>query len=186
MNTRNLFPRSGMKRFTASLMVFLFLLPACSTPRYITDPASLQLQKNIQGKRAGRIAGDTFLTLGSAIVGVLTGLYVGYVPGGNSLKRIALGNAGPDTLQVNMLTDVIWKDSIYADFMNIRIPPGKTARLLVPAGAVYNLYFSNTFETTDDDEFILFDTSAMRKAKLYPGLTFLNDTITNIEQIPEL
>ncbi len=173
-----------MKRFTAGVMVFLFLLPACTTHRYITDPESLQLQKKIQGKRAGRIVGDTFLTLGSIFVGALTGIYVGYVPGGNSMKRIALGNTGTDTLQVNMLTDVIWKDSTYADFMNIRIPPGKTARLLVPAGAVYNLYFSNTFETTDDDEFIVFDTSAMRKARLYPGLTFLNDTTTTIQQIP--
>lgn len=184
MNNTNRLPHSGIKRFTASMMVILFLLSACSTPRFITDPESFQLQKNIRGKRVVRIAGDTFLTLGTVIVGALTGIYVGYVPGGNSLKRIALGNTGPDTLQVNMLTDVIWEDSTYADFMNIRIPPGKTARLLVPAGAVYNLYFSNTFDTTDDDEFIVFDTSAMRKARLYPGLTFLNDTITTIQPIP--
>jgi len=175
---------SGGIRNTAGILAVLFLLSACTTPRYITDPDSLRLQKSIQGKRAGNIASETFLTLGSTVLALFTGVYVGYVPEGKSLKRIALGNTGSDTLQVNMLTDVIWKDSTYADFMNIRIPPGKTCRLLVPAGSVYNLYFSNTFETTDDDEFIQFDTSAMRKATLYPGMTFLNDSTTEIKQIP--
>ena len=158
-------------------LAFLMLLAACTTPKYILDNDSAALQKKIHNKRFGNVFGDIFLTTGSALVAVFTGIYVAYVPGGQSLKKIVLKNVSTDPLQVNMLTDMIWKDSTYADVMNIRIPPGETCRLLLPSGAVYNLYFSNTFDTTDDDEFLVFDTSTMRKVTLYPGLTFLKDTI---------
>ncbi len=160
---------------TVSLAV-LILLSACSTPRYIQDPKSAELQQQIKNKRTGHIFGDVFLTAGSVVLAFITGVYVGYAPGGQSLKKIALQNVSEDSLQVNMLTDMIWKDSIYADMMNIRIPPGKTCRLLIPSDAVYNLYFSNTFDSEEDDEFIRFDPSSSRKkVTLYPGLTLLKE-----------
>lgn len=185
MDNTFLYPRRGMKITALVLAFWLAVLPACSTTRYIADPQSLELQKDIRKRRALRVFGDTFLTAGSFVLAALTGIYIGYSPGGQGLKRIALDNTGPDTLQVCMLTDVFWKDSTYADFMNMRIPPGEKARLLVPAGAVYNLYFSNTFDTPDDDEFIQFDTSAMRKTSLYPGMTFFKDTPAGEQLYPD-
>jgi hypothetical protein len=163
-------------------MALVMFLSACNTTRYIHDQASLELQKEIKNKRAGNVFGDIFLTTGSMVLAVLTGVFV-YSPSGNrSLKKVALQNNGPDTLQVNMLTDLTWKDEHYADMMDIRIPPGKTARLLLPAGAVYNLYFSNTPDTEADDEFLVFDTATMRKVTLYPGLTLTSDSTKIIKE----
>ena len=169
-------------RTTAMGMALVMFLSACSTTSYIHDQASLELQKEIKNKRAGNVFGDIFLTTGSMVLAVLTGVFV-YSPSGNrSLKKVALQNNGPDTLQVNMLTDLTWKDENYADMMDIRIPPGKTARLLLPAGAVYNLYFSNTPGTEADDEFLVFDTATMRKVTLYPGLTLTSDSTSIIRE----
>ena len=152
------------------------LVSACITPHYILDRNSYSLQKEIKNKRAGNVFGDVFLTMGSTLLALITGVYIGYAPGERSLKKVALKNDSEDSLQVNMLTDMIWKDSTYADVMNIRIPPGETCRLLIPSGAVYNLYFSSTFDTTDDDEFLVLDPSTMKKVTLYPGLTFPQET----------
>ena len=163
-------------RTTAVFLALVMLLSSCSTPRYIHDPASYELQKEIKNKRVGNVFGDLFLTAGSTVLAVLTGFFV-YMPSGKSLKKIALQNSGTDTLQVNMLTDMAWKDENYADMMDLRIPPGKTARLLLPAGAIYNLYFSNTPGTEEDDEFLVFDTANMRKVTLYPGLTLTTDSL---------
>ena len=166
--------QSSFHKYVTALAL-LMLVSACITPHYILDRNSYSLQKEIKNKRAGNVFGDVFLTMGSTLLALITGVYIGYAPGERSLKKVALKNVSEDSLQVNMLTDMIWKDSTYADVMNIRIPPGETCRLLIPSGAVYNLYFSSTFDTTDDDEFLVFDTSTMKKVTLYPGLTFLKE-----------
>jgi hypothetical protein len=164
------------------LLALSFLLTSCITYTYIRDAESLTLQKDIQSKRAGNVIGDTFLTLASAVVAAFTGVYVGYTPDGRSLKHLSLVNNSPDTMQVNLISDMKWKDSTYCDFRDIRIPPGKKCRLLVPVNSVYNLYFSNTMNSEEDDEFLEIDANAKSKIILSPGMTFQNetDTIQNI------
>ena len=73
-----------------------------------------------------------------------------------------------------MLTDFMFRDNTYCDFMDIRIPPGENCRLLMPFGAVYNVYFSNT-PTPDDDEMIQIDTGLKNRIILYPGMTKVKD-----------
>ncbi len=176
---------TGALRNTVLTLALVVLFSSCITPQYILDNDSAALQKQIHNKRVGNVFGDVFLTAGSTFLAVFTGVFV-YSPLGNSLKKVALRNTGTDTLQVNMLTDQIWKDSFYADMMDIRIPPGKTARILLPAGAVYNLYFSNTPGTEEDDEFLVFDTNTMRKVNLYPGLTLTPDSTTIIREVQNI
>ncbi|HOY51663.1 MAG TPA: hypothetical protein PLX49_07840, partial [Prolixibacteraceae bacterium] len=73
-------------RNTAMGMALVMFLSACSTTSYIYDQASLELQKEIKNKRAGNVFGDIFLTTGSMVLAVLTGVFV-YSPSGNrSLK----------------------------------------------------------------------------------------------------
>jgi hypothetical protein len=79
-----------------------------------------------------------------------------------------------------MLADVYWDEENYCDFMDIRIPPHSNCKVLVPTDANYNLYFSNTQES-EDDEKINFYTNGIKKISLYPGLTLNNDTI-NLNQ----
>jgi hypothetical protein len=170
-------------RFFVSLTAAsLMLFSSCVTTKYIVDEDSLLRQKQIHRHRIGNTVGASILTVGSAVLAAFTGIYLQYVPSAN-LKKIILANTGPDTLQVNMLTDQFWKDSIYCDFRDIRIPPGEKCRLLVPVGSVYNLYFSSTTETPDDDELMMFDTSGNKKVRLYPGLTFVKDSLSTIKSI---
>jgi hypothetical protein len=165
-------------KFLVSLAVAsLMLLSSCITAKYIQDEDSLLRQQQIHRHRIGNVVGSSFLTAGSAFLAAFTGIYLEYLPATN-LKKIALSNTSPDTLQVNMLTDKFWKDSVFCDFRDIRIPPGETCRLLVPVGSVYNLYFSNTPQSGEDDELIQFDTFINRKVSLYPGLTSEKDSLT--------
>ncbi len=177
--------QSRLKHRFASLLALGILLNSCITYQYIRDPQTLKLQKEIRGTRTGNVLGDSFLTLGSGVVAALTGVYVGYTPGARNLRHLSLLNQSADTLQVNMLTDQVWKDSTYCDFRNIRIPPGEKCRLLVPVNSVYNLYFSNTPDSEEDDEFLEINTSLNSKIILTPGMTLENksDTTKTIHPI---
>jgi hypothetical protein len=169
INTMNKYP--GNRFLMASTLICALFLWSCISYRYIRDDESLRLQKKIQGRRTANIAGGSLLTLGSAVLAYFTGVYVGYTPGGNSLKTLRLVNTSPDTLQVNLLSDVFWKDSLYCDFRDIRIPPGEKCRLLVPSSGMYNLYFSNTVNSEEDDEMIQLSPLAGAKISLTPGMT---------------
>jgi hypothetical protein len=155
----------------ASLLISTIFLSSCITYQYIQDQESLLLQKKIQGKRTVNVLGDSFLTMGTVVLGALTGIYVGYTPGMRNLKSVRLINKSTDTLQVNLLSDQIWKDSVYCDIRDVRIPPGEKCRILIPATAQYNLYFSNTMDMEEDDEIIQFNPNMQSKFILYPGMT---------------
>lgn len=150
--------------------IFLILLFACSTPKYFNDSLSRERQEQLQKRRSGNIFADIGLTLSTAIVAGVAGVDVGYLPEGHEFEKLKITNPTGDTLYINMLTDVFWDEDNYCDFMDIRIPPGKKCNVLVPVDANYNLYFSNTFES-DDDEMLEINTSDVKKLSLYPGLT---------------
>ena len=76
-----------------------------------------------------------------------------------------------------MLTDAIWDKNDYCDFMDIRIPPQKNCKILVPVATNYNLYFSNTPQN-DDDEMLSIFTSDVKNISLYSGLTKM---LNNVE-----
>jgi hypothetical protein len=169
INTMNKYP--GNRFLMACTLICALFLSSCVSYRYIRDDESLRLQKKIQGRRTANIAGGSLLTLGSAALAFFTGVYIGYVPGENNLKTLKLVNTSTDTLQVNLLSDVFWKDSVYCDFRDIRIPPGEKCRLLVPANGLYNLYFSNTADSEEDDEMIQVSPLAGTKISLTTGMT---------------
>lgn len=172
--------RNFLIRIISSTTVTI-ILASCISYQYIGDSETVKREKEIHGKRVGNVVGGSFLTLASTVVAAFTGVLVSYIPEGQSLTHLALVNQSSDTLQVNMLTDQIWKDSIFCDFKDIRIPPGGKCRLLVPANSLYNLYFSNTINTQEDDELLELNSSAKSKIFLYPGMTIQNnnDTIIN-------
>ena len=99
-----------------------------------------------------------------------------WVPSEQEFKKLNLINPTSDTIYVNMLTDVYWDEEDYCDFMDIRLPPKTNCKVLVPVNTNYNLYFSNTPES-DDDEMLEIFTSDLKRVSLYPGLTIVNDTL---------
>lgn len=94
-----------------------------------------------------------------------------------SFKKLKLENTSNDTMYVNMLSDLYWDENDFCDFMDIRIPPKRTCKVMVPMDATYNLYYSTTPEG-DDDELLEIFTNDFKKLQLKQGINKLK-TETN-------
>lgn len=160
------------------LTSLLLLLQACATTEYIHDPSSFERQKELCCDRSNNVFSEVLLGIGSVCAAAILDADVGYYPEEQQFKKLNLKNATNDTMYVNMLTDVIWDKEDYCDFMDIRIPPNLNCKVMVPVETLYNLYFSTTPES-DDDEMMQVYTSDIKKIKLYSGMTVLSDTIEN-------
>lgn len=169
------------QRFFLIIAVSTFLiLFSCSSPKYIHDQSSFERQKELKKDRSGNVFTDIGLGIVSVFSSAALQVDVGWYPNEQEFMKLNLKNPTNDTMFVNMLTDLYWDKEDYCDFMDIRIPPMANCKILVPVNANYNLYFSNTSES-DDDEMLEINTSDIRKIALMPGLTLNADT-TAIEQ----
>jgi len=158
---------------TISLIsVFLF---SCSTPNYFHDPSSKDRQKELRSTRSGNVFSDIFFGMTTVVLSAALDTDIGFDPHEQSFKKLKLVNTSNDTMYVNMLTDLYWDENDYCDFMDIRIPPLKTCKVMVPMDATYNLYFSTTPEDNDDEMIEIFTTS-FKRISLKPGMTMLSET----------
>jgi hypothetical protein len=166
-------------RFLIYLLAFLLLFSSCVTYRYIRDEGTLKRERALQGERAGNVIGNSFLMVIFGFLAAVTGTDLGeeFLPE-QKLRHLTLSNTGTDTLQVNMLAGEARRDNQYCDFRDIRIPPGTKCRLLVPVNTAYNLYFSNTPDSEEDDEWLEINTNSGRKIKLFSGMTNKKDSIS--------
>ncbi len=158
------------------MILMLTLLASCSSYKYLYDSQSRNLQHQLRARRTGNAFLEGFKVMGAFVLAIVTNSeIIDYNPDQKEFKNLNLRNSSGDTLYVNMLSDVKWDTASYCDFMDVRIPPGKNCRILVPKYTNYNIYFSNTPEP-EDDEKIEINTEKFRKITLYSGLT-KNDTI---------
>lgn len=161
-----------------ALSLSLAILLSCKTSGYITDQESIQRQKEMRKYRTGINFADVGLLVASSVGAVLTGVNVYPEPQSQSFKKIRLVNESKDTLFVNMVTDWLWKDSVYCDIKDIVMPPLESAKIIVPLGAAYNVFFRNNYNAPDDEK-VEINTSQTSRVKLHPGLVQKPDTITN-------
>ena len=168
-----------MKTHLKSVLFFgvVMLLLSCSSPKYIYNSSSSNRQKELKNERGANV----FLGIINGTISIFSSAVfdseVELIPEDQQFKKLSLKNPTRDTVYVNMLTDIYWDKNNYCDFMDIRIPPGKKCRLLVPVDADYNIYFSNTPQN-DDDEMLQVNTKDIKKINLNPELirnTRLND-----------
>lgn len=164
-----------VKHFTF-LAVLSILIISCSSPKYFNDPVSFERQKELKKHRTGNIFGDIGMGMASVLTMAALNVDIGLYPGERQFKKLKLINTSTDSLYINMLTDVHWDENNYCDFMDIRIPPGRNCKMLVPVDASYNLYFSNTPETGDDELLEIF-TGDIKKLALKPGITLQTDSL---------
>lgn len=152
--------------------LIVILLNSCSTTKYITDAESLEKHRMMKSTRSGNIAATSALSVGSVILSLILNTDPVFQPtiGSGAFKRVKLKNISQDTLYVNMLSDYELSDSIFLDYMGIRIPPQKTCRLLIPHPSNYYIYFSPTMEPGKDEKIEL-QSVYRRKQVLYPGMT---------------
>lgn len=151
------------------------LFHACSTPQYIHDTASYERQKELQNCRSNNVFSEIIIGFGSVCTSAILDTDIGYYPDEQQFKKLNLINTTSDTMYVNMLTDVIWDKEDYCDFMDIRIPPSLNCKVMVPVETLYNLYFSTTPQS-DDDELMQINSSDTKNIKLYSGITHLSET----------
>jgi hypothetical protein len=154
-----------------AIMVF-----SCSSPKYIYDSSSLKRQEELHNSRSANVLGGILMGTISVVSSAISETEVEWQPTEQQFKKLNLTNPTNDTLYVNMLTDIYWDKEDYCDFMDIRIPPQKKCKILVPVKANYNLYFSNTSDESDD-EMIEVNTDILKSISLNPGLTVFNDSI---------
>ena len=140
---------------------------SCSSAKYIHDPESRDRQKDLSGSRSSSVIADGLMAMFSVASAVVFETGVDWYPTETRFKKMMIRNPTKDTLYVNMLTDVFWDTNNYCDFMDIRIPPEKSCRILCPVDAEYNVYYSNTIQE-DDDEMITINTSEKNKLTLNP------------------
>ena len=156
---------------------------SCTTQKYIYDVSSSKRQNELQAKRSGYVLGDILVASISIVSSTFTGSEADWLPGDKQFKKLKLLNPTSDTVYVNMLTDIYWDKNDYCDFMDIRIPPKEKCRILVPVEADYNVYFSNTMQS-DDDELLQINTSKLNKINLKPGITTVI-SLTGNQKKPE-
>lgn len=153
-----------------SAVIITAFFISCSFPKYFHNSESRDRQMDLKKHRSGNVFADIGLTITSIFISSAVNVDLDMYPSGQDFKKLKIINPTSDTLYVNMLTDVYWDENNYCDFMDIRIPPNEKCKVLVPVDANYNLYFSNTPES-DDDEMLEINTNEIRKISLYPGLT---------------
>jgi len=114
----------------------------------------------------------------ASVGAIYTGMNVYANPQSQSFKKMRLVNDSNDTLFVNMVTDFHWKDSSFCDIREIVLPPLQKARMIVPLGVVYNIFFRNEFNAPDDEK-VEINTAQIRKVRLKPGKIKSGDQIKN-------
>jgi hypothetical protein len=157
------------------LLGVAIMVSSCSTQMYIHDNLSLNRQKEIKNTRSAHVFGDILMGSISVASSAFLGAEVEWQLTEQQFKKLNLKNPNPDTIYVNMLTDIFWDKNDYCDFMDIRIPPKETCRILVPVNAEYNVYFSKTLQS-DDDEMVKINTSELTQIIFKPGITLTSES----------
>ena len=168
--------QSAMIKNLPYLFLFVLFIVSCATPKYFHDQSSYERQKKLRANRSGNVLVEIAKGIGSIVMADITDSSVEFYPSDQEFKKLKLLNPTMDTMYVNMLTDLVWDKEDYCDFMDIRIPPQSECKVVVPTRALYNLYFSITPQS-DDDELLEIYTSDIKKISLTPGITKLNDSI---------
>jgi len=169
-----------MRTFSRIIVVLISLaiLLSCRASGYIADPQSIKRQEQMRNYRTGVNIADIGLIVAASVGAIYTGLNVYANPQSQSFKKMRLVNDSNDTLFVNMVTDFHWKDSSFCDIREIVLPPLQKARMIVPLGVVYNIFFRNEFNAPDDEK-VEINTAQIRKVRLKPGKIKSGDQIKN-------
>lgn len=152
---------------TIATYVLLFMLSSCVTSAYITDRESIERQKEMRKYRTGVNFAEGGIIFASAVGQVFTGISIYPEPSRQSFRKMVLVSESKDTLFVNMVTDWLWKDSVYCDIRDIVLPPQMSAKVVVPMGASYNIFFRNDYNAPDDEK-VEVNTAEIRRVKLKP------------------
>jgi hypothetical protein len=142
---------------------------SCTSTRYLSDKQSIDRQHDMRKNRTGTNVGDILLSFANVFIsGVLNTDYE-ITQSERAFKRISIINESADTLTVNMVTDIVWKETGYCDIMGIVLPPRAKQKLLTPYPAAYNVYFRTPY--SEEEKLEIRTDNRHRRFVLRPGMT---------------
>jgi len=161
-----------MNRKNLIIMVLTVILccGGCTSTRYLTEPTSIDRQHDMRKNRVGKNIGEGCLNMTFFILAAVVNSEFEPLESERTFKRISIKNESTDTLFVNMVTDVVWKETGYCDIMGIALPSGARQKLLVPYPAAYNVYF-RTSSSEEEKLEIRTDNNKQKNIRLKPGMT---------------
>lgn len=157
----------NLTKFTMIILSFSFLW-GCAGTRYLTDSESIDRQRDMRKHRAGGNIGDAFVNFVSIFISATLNTGYEVYSSEREFKRITIVNESTDSLFVNMVTDIVWKETGYCDIMGIVLPKGARQKLLVPYPAAYNVYFRTPF--TEEEKIEIRTDNRHRRFILRPGM----------------
>ena len=140
----------------------------CTSTRYLTDSKSVDRQRDMRANRSGKNVGDVFVNIANMFISGALNTDFEVSQRERAFKRITIVNQSNDSLFVNMVTDIVWKESGYCDIMGIVLPPEAHQRLLVPYPAAYNIFFQTPY--TEEEKLEIRTDNNHRRFVLRPGM----------------
>ena len=159
----------NLLKSTSLVLAVVIGLGGCTNTRYLTDSKSIERQIDMRKNRSGVNVGDVFLNIANLFISGALNTEFEVSGSERAFKRITIVNESPDSLFVNMVTDIVWKESGYCDIMGIALPPGAGQKLLVPYPAAYNVYFRTPF--TEEEKLEIRTDNNHRRFVLRAGMT---------------
>jgi len=141
----------------------------CTSTRYLTDSQSIERQHDMHKNRTGTNVGDVLLSFVNMFISGALNTEYEVIQSERSFKRISIINESADTLIVNMVTDIVWKETGYCDIMGIVLPPQASQKLLTPYPAAYNVYFRTPY--SEEEKLEIRTDNRHRRFVLRPGMT---------------
>jgi hypothetical protein len=157
------------KKLILLVLTVIILFGGCTNTRYLTDPTSIGRQKDMKSNRVGKNIGEGCLNMTLFIIAGIFNFDFEPIESERAFKKISIINESTDTLFVNMVTDVVWKEAGYCDVMGIVLPPAAKQKLLLPYPAAYNVYFQTPF--TEEEKLEVRTDSKLRRIRLRAGMT---------------
>lgn len=148
----------------------IILFGGCTNTRYLTDIKSIDRQHDMRSNRVGKNIGEGCLNMSLFILAAVLNYEFEPAESERTFKRISIVNESTDSLFVNMVTDIVWKEDGYCDIMGITLPPGAKQKLLVPYPAAYYAYFRSPY--TEEEKLEVRTDSKLRRIRLRAGMTF--------------
>ncbi|HAH25603.1 MAG TPA: hypothetical protein DCL77_17905 [Prolixibacteraceae bacterium] len=154
------------------VLTVILLCGSCTNTRYLTDPVSIKRQQDMKANRTGVNVGDVGINFASMILAAALDIQYEAYSRERTFKRISIVNQSTDSLTVNMVTDIVWKETGYCDIMGIVLPPGAKQKLLVPYPAAYNVYFKSPY--SEEEKLEIRTDNNLRQINLKPGMTIVH------------
>ena len=156
-------------KFIALVWTVIIVFGGCTNTRYLTDSKSIDRQRDMRANRSGKNVGDVFVNIANMFISGALNTDFEVSQRERAFKRITIVNESPDSLFINMVTDIVWKESGYCDIMGIALPAGAHQKLLVPYPAAYNIFFQTPY--SEEEKLEIRTDNKHRRFVLRPGMT---------------